>query len=510
MSINFNTPNDPNPSRLIESLRYLGYDNYVAIADLVDNCVDADAKRIVVRVFTRDGSAKIYIADDGVGMDRETLDQALRLGSLTTKNPVSDLGRFGMGLVTAGLSLARKTTVITKQSKSFLTAIADVDHVIRTNRFDKYLAESSDSEKVLLAELLGEAESGTLLILENCDGIKNQNTSVFAATLRKHLGRIHRYFIRAGKSIVVNDEPVEVVDPLELDDSNTEIFSDEVYPITIKTVDGERVENVKVRIALIPEHPADGEREIGLALRNQGFSILRNNREIQWAETLDAFTKHNDFNRMRGEVFLTGELDELIGIDFTKRNLVMEQSFRDQLLKYIKPQCTTIKSRESGRTRVKGDSELDYIHRDAQKAIDQKAKLLVTPKTEIEKRTPSEDPRSAQATEPKNKAVRGRFKITQPASSQRCRFEYAALGANGQIFECELVGRTIVIQWNVQHPFYQRFVLDQRSDGKLVSAVDFLVYSMACAELMIMSDETLDILSNLKSIISANMRTLLT
>jgi len=509
MRTRFNTPNDPNPARLIESLRCLGYDNYIAIADLVDNSMDAEAERVTIKVFRQDNVIKILVADNGAGMDRETLDQSLRLGSLTAKNPISDLGKFGMGLVTAGLSLARRTTVITKQLDVYLTAIADVDEVIKTNTFHKYLDESSPKEKEAFDRIFPDSDSGTLVILEKCDGITNQNTSVFASTLRNKLGRFHRYFLRAEKVFTVNDEPVVVVDPLELDDPNTQIFSDDVYPVTLKSGNGDRNENIHIRIALIPDEPTAGEREVALGIKNQGFYILRNNREIQAAETLDAFTKHNDFNRMRGEVFLSGDLDKVVGIDFTKRDIVLEQSFRDQLLKYLKAQCTTIKSQESSKTRVKQSAEIDDLHKGAQRSIDQKAKLLVMPKTEIEKRHQRQR-NTITKPEPKEKSVRSKFRITQPSDAQRCKFDYAKLGANGQIFECELIGRTIAITWNVQHPFYQRFIIDQRSDGRLVSAVDFLVYSMASAELTLTNDDNIDMLHNLRSIISTNVRTLLT
>ncbi|MCX6832117.1 MAG: hypothetical protein NT028_08295, partial [candidate division Zixibacteria bacterium] len=422
--------------------------------------------------------------------------------------PVSDLGKFGMGLVTAGLSIARRTTVVTKQGDKYLTAIADVDEVVRSNRFDKYLNEASQQERDLLDNVLQDSESGTIVMLDKCDGLKNQNTTQFASILRRHLGRVHRYFLRAEKKMTVNAEKIDVLDPLELDGPDTVQFSDEVYPIIIKGFDGERVENVRARIVLIPETPASGERDIALALKNQGFSILRNQREILHAETLDAFTKHNDFNRMRGEVFLTGDLDQVVGIDFTKRSIVFEQSFKDQLLKHLKPQCSTIKARERARQSIKENPEVDDLHREAQKSIDQKAKLLVTPKTEIERRGPRNGI-SKDKTEPKEKTLRSRFRLVQPADAHRCKFEYAKLGPNGQIYECEMIGRTIVIQWNVQHPFYQRFILDQRSDGRLVTAIDFLVYSMASAELTVSSDDNLDVLSALKSIISSNMRTLL-
>jgi hypothetical protein len=505
----FSHPNDPNPARLVESLRHLGYDDHQAVADILDNSLDANAGTVIVKIQKRKGEISIVIADDGEGMDSDVLDQALRLGSMTEKDPISDLGKFGMGLVTASLSLARRTCVITKQSGQYFTAITDVDEVIRTNSFIKYQNVSTKDEESVLDELLPDADSGTVVLMEKCDGVKNQNVTAFASTLRKRLGRVHRYFIKADKKIIVNDEVVKLIDPLELDDPHVEIFSDDQYPVTIKTDNGDRTEHIRVRISLIPDNPAAGERDVALGIKNQGFYVLRNLREIQSAVTLDAFTKHNNFNRMRGELFLTGDMDHVVGIDFTKRDIVFEQSFKDQLLKHIKGQCTTIKSRESSRTRTTESSEIDDLHKAAERSIDQKSKLLVTPKTEIERRR-QRNGSTTTRPDPKGTSLRQNVRQTKAAKANACRFAYHELGVTGQIYECELVGRTIVIKWNTQHPFYQRFVLDQRSDGRLVSAVDFLVYSMASAELIMLHDDDLGLLHNLRSIISSNLRTLLT
>ena len=83
------------------------------------------------------------------------------------------------------------------------------------------------------------------------------------------------------------------------------------------------------------------------------------------------------------------------------------------------------------------------------------------------------------------------------------------MGMNGPIYDTELYGRIVCIRWNVDHPFYQRFVLDQRSDGRLVTAIDYLIYSMASAELHTLSEEQRDILNNFFTIVSSNVRTLL-
>lgn len=266
---------------------------------------------------------------------------------------------------------------------------------------------------------------------------------------------------------------------------------------------------IRVRIALIPENRAGGERQVAFGIKNQGFYILRNNREIKAADTLDAFTKHNDFNRMRGEVFLSGRLDEVVGIDFTKRDIVLEQSFKDQLLTYLRPQCTSIKRQESGRNRVKENPEVEGLHLEAQKYIDEKAKLLILPKTEVEKRQLIRRATTEERKPAPPDRTRGNFRNTQQSEASRCKFEYASLGPNGQIYECDLVGRTVVIKWNIDHPFYQRFILDQRSDGRLVTAVDYLIYSMASAELTTSSQDNIDLLTGFKAIVSSNVRTLL-
>lgn len=504
----FNQPNQPNAGKLVESLRYLGYDNYVAVADIVDNSIDAEASIIRIKVSTVQSAFRISVADNGNGMDRDTLDQCLRLGSITEKDPTSDLGKFGMGLVTAGLSLCRRTTVITKQGGSYLTSIVDLDEVIRTNSFCKYLADSSREEKAILDAEFPDSPSGTIVIFDKCDGIRNTNVTVFVNTLKKHLGRIHRYFIAANTEIYVNDKPVSVVDPLELDNPETEIYSDEEYPVTIQSNGKEQQENIRIRIALIPRDVSGGQRDLDANLPNQGFYILRNNREIRAHDTLDAFHKHNDFNRLRGEIFFTGDMDALVGIDFTKREIVLDQSLKDQLLKHVQPQCSTIRRQEAHRVRVKESEEITELHKQAEKYIDLKAKLLVTPRSRIERRGPRVH--HTDGIKPGNRrGMRKNLNRVQEGSATRCRFETGSMGMNGPIYDTELVGRVVCIRWNVDHPFYQRFVLDQRSDGRLVTAVDYLIYSMASAELHTLDEDQRDILSGFFAIVSTNVRALL-
>src|SRR3989338_8427372 len=101
----------PGARRLIESLRNMGYECSTAIADLVDNSVTAHASEIYIDILPKDGSrpAAIYIADNGTGMDKEELQEAMRFGS-DQQYLQGDLGKYGLGLKTASLSQCRKLT----------------------------------------------------------------------------------------------------------------------------------------------------------------------------------------------------------------------------------------------------------------------------------------------------------------------------------------------------------------------------------------------------------------
>ena len=507
----FTARNDPNPARLIESLRHIGYSNYEAVADIVDNSFDADASKVVITVGQKRGDFLISIGDDGSGMDPGVLDQALRLGSMIERDPSTDLGKFGMGLVTAGLSLARRTTVVTRQNGECWTSVVDVDEIMDSNTFCKHHAPSTEEETALLEEGVPNSESGTLVILSKCDGITNRNTTQFANILRKHLGEVHRHFLMAGKTILVNGEEAPAIDPLMLNHPDTTLFSDELYPFEIEQEDERVTENVRMRIALIPLDAAAGDMQIAKTLGHQGFYGLRNNRQIFRAQTLDLFPKHNDWNRMRGEIFFTGRFDTCIGIEFTKRQVVFDQRIHDKLVEYLKGQCYTIKRMEAARGAERVSGEHAEFHEQASRAITQKSRLLVTPRAIIEKRGPrtvSKKPKADQ--EAPTGRERKHFKITQQGEpAPRVKFLTHRLGPGGQIFECDQEGRTVVIRWNIEHPFYKRFILDNSADGRLITATDFLVYSMACAELVERRDDNIEFMNNMKSVISANLRTLL-
>ncbi|MGW5310059.1 ATP-binding protein [Nocardia thailandica] len=108
----------PPDARYMEALTSQGYGFEAAVADLVDNSIDAGARDVVVH-FLRDGDdlLSLLIIDDGRGMSEEELDVAMTVGG--RRDYADDaLGMFGTGLKSASLSQASSLTVVSRTRKS--------------------------------------------------------------------------------------------------------------------------------------------------------------------------------------------------------------------------------------------------------------------------------------------------------------------------------------------------------------------------------------------------------
>lgn len=511
MNTAFSFKSQPNAGKLINSLRHLGYTNYSAIADLVDNAWDAESTQVKILVRQRDKDPEIIIADDGSGMDENILGQAIRLGSLVDKNEDSDLGKFGMGLCTASLSICRHTIVLTKtENGQLLKAINDVDEVIKQGEFVSYLGQASLEESIQFDELTNNSGHGTVVILKNCDQLSNKNLSIFSSILSKDLSRIFRHFINAERKIFVNDKLLESFDPLDWNNPNTLRFDESEIVIPV----GQYTETIKIKTAILAEDYAKGDKEIEKNIQTQGFYLMRNNREIMDGISLGLFNKHNDFNRLRIELSFSGQLDSLMGINFMKRNVNVDQSLSDKLGTYFKGQITTIRNRIKREKTTETPDEIQNIHSDVSHEIRKKSKLLMTPKAPKETRTPSQHREKAENSNKESGAIRNPSPERQQTGGFAADSEFlsASMGAQGVVYTAEQVGRKVIVTYNSDHPFYSRFILENgRSDKRFVAGVDYLIYSLACAELQQNNDddEVVSLIGNFKTIMSVNLRTLL-
>jgi hypothetical protein len=86
-----------------------------ALAELVDNSIDAHSAVVTVRFLEGDGSlTRIDVIDAGYGMGEDDINSAMTLGG-SREYVDGEIGRFGFGLKAASFSQAESLTVLSRQ-----------------------------------------------------------------------------------------------------------------------------------------------------------------------------------------------------------------------------------------------------------------------------------------------------------------------------------------------------------------------------------------------------------
>jgi hypothetical protein len=194
-----------------------------------------------------------------------------------------------------------------------------------------------------------------------------------------------------------------------------------------------------------------------------------------------------------------------MGVNFTKHEVDPHQAIRDKIRELIGGQILTIRNRiKAGRIT---SEDKDITHEESEKIISAKSHLLIRPKPQ--KETAPETTTTKTNGERRSSTGAPRLPNQQVSPKINVKFESVKLGKTGPIYEAEQIGKVIVIQWNVEHPFYQRFVLERKDDQTLRTSVDFLVYSLATAELTTLNEDNYEMIQNIKTVMSSNLRSLL-
>ena len=515
-------PNLPNAGKLVYSLRHLDYNNLTALADLVDNTIDANATHVWVDIMSdkkREDSesdvSSIVISDNGVGMSKEILDEALKLGSEADKNASCDLGLYGMGLVTASISMGTYLEVITRDATGdTFRSVQDLDLVFSRNEFVKTLEPASaatiaqfdvcmlDRQKCLPVDEVPRRNTGTVVTINRIDNCQWKKVNGLAENLSSHFGQVYRKFIKAGKiCIFVQGKEVKAIDPI-YDHEPSILFEED-----IKLDEG----TIKVSIAELRDYGPSINKEKGINIPNQGFYVLRNNREIISGETLGIFPKHNDFNTLRIEFSYPGTLDTVLSSNFSKNKIVLGQSIKNKVETLCNPFIKQVRAKAKVRQQSnRGDKE-DFS--EVEKFITQKSHLLKLPQVEIEKR----EPRDEKTTEKIHKDIEThgpRLNIQKrkrvDLAALKARFAHRNLGEKGPLYEADQERETVVIYWNDEHPFYKEFIERNANNAEVLNPICFLVYCLGNAELIAKPDsDSEEILSNIRFDVGRNLAVLL-
>ena len=194
------------PADTLKAMRDSRYRNTAyALAELIDNSIDAKAKHIdiicyeqqePVQIRVRWRLQEIGVLDNGYGMSKETLVQALRFGG-RQPGGIRRIGKYGMGLPTASVSTCRRVDVWTWQDgiDNSWHSYIDVDS-IEQNVVDSvpepdrqlppvwYMQRSTDPD------LYG--KHGTLIIWKDLDRVTEKADTIFNR-IEREIGKIYRY-----------------------------------------------------------------------------------------------------------------------------------------------------------------------------------------------------------------------------------------------------------------------------------------------------------------------------
>ena len=339
----------PSASRLVHSLRDLGYGLPQAVADIVDNSVAAGATTVSIDLRFEGRDSWLRIADNGAGMDADGLTEAMRYGAKQSYEEDA-LGKFGLGLKTASLSQCRQLSVASRTSERSRVEVRklDLDHVLRSDRWEIFGLDASRCDEKVVQPL--HQGPGTVVLWQLLDRVlgykiptgQRARSAVDSLTeqLDLHLGMTFHRFLsgeiasRKRLRIKINGSPVQPWDPFARDEHATETLPG----CEIEVVTSESVGLARFQPFVLPPrerfsseeafHRQSGPRKWNA---QQGFYIYRANRMIQsggWSR-MRALDEH--VKLARASIDFYPALDPAFEVDVSKARAVLPAELRERL-----------------------------------------------------------------------------------------------------------------------------------------------------------------------------------
>lgn len=370
----------PSARRLMHSLRDMGYDFPSAVADLLDNSVDAGAREVRIDVGADWRGAFVRIADDGGGMSEGQLDEAMRYGS-SRDYLEKDLGYFGLGLKTASLSQCRRLTVATRSTRRGRIRIRrwDLDHVSDSDAWLLERPRALDCRPQLVEPLKDRV--GTVVLWEKLDRVlgnrrpegdaAQRKLHLVTEDLRLHLAMIFHRFL-SGESrgrrlrIRLNDQPIRAWDPFSREERFTQALPKQMLPIE----HGGHRFRVKVSPYVLPAQQLySGPEAHELAggpnrwNRQQGLYIYRHDRLVQsggW-NRLRTLDEHSKLARLA--VDIPAGADDAFRTNVAKMSVGLPDDLRPQLRVLIAGVVSRAQDVYRQRVRLVPDNDVEEIVR---------------------------------------------------------------------------------------------------------------------------------------------------
>lgn len=368
----------PNAEQLINALRQIGYSFEQAVSDLVDNCVNARAKNVLIRAVYDDKSIQqLLVVDDGHGMTLKTLNKAMRFGAHEDAGDLS-LGKFGMGMKLASFSHAKTLSVSTVSGSHVAGRRWTVEGISKNWTCSWIPAE--ESRQAIEGSYLDMdlSRCGTVITWSRIDRLASSKNGVGAtinqlfARLRVHLGLHFHRFLESGRLKICLDSKhmddtsvdrvteVAPLNPFKYPETGSPDFP-QSYPVNIPDIG---------RIAAVahiwPPNSKSPEYKLGnKAAARQGFYFYRHDRLIQaggWNGVVEHETEpHTSLARVA--IDLPDSMDEHFGLNVQKSLVIVPPPFADSVQQSISPNGVQF-------SRFRHQAERVYRKKDARAQLD--------------------------------------------------------------------------------------------------------------------------------------------
>lgn len=378
---------------LVSSLRDQGYnDTTSALCEHVDNSIQAGATevRVYFRQIGKPGAYQtdIAVVDNGRGMAPNVLKVAMAFGGSTNFNNRNGIGRFGMGMKTAALSISPVAEFFSWQEQgSIYNLTLDVEAIGQEQKNSVFLPDPELINRlpVEVADILsrpmsipkdqnqqdlivdGEDEladalgqSGTIVYMPDCDRLSSAKAATLVDHATKEMARVYRRAIGDGLRLYVNNRRLRAFDPTYsmsnarhvhfLADGVTKtskLVTAKMVEIPVSGKDSEVRDKIKIALYKLPIEewyrlPKKTLRNEMQVFNGQTVSILRNDRELYADRMPDLTTRHSVTHWFRVQIDFPGTLDEAFGVSAHKQGVRLKGYVREAIKDAIGDDISTV------------------------------------------------------------------------------------------------------------------------------------------------------------------------
>ncbi len=379
----------------VNSLRDVGYSNTTsAVCEHVDNAIQAGATEIRV-YFSQDrgkeGNAiDVLVYDNGKGMAPHVLQVAMSFGGSMYYQNRAGIGRFGVGMKTAALSMGPVLELYSWQDRAIYTMTLDVNE-IGASRLNVILlpeprlldnlpsqistilckpmsypkdASQQDvfaSDEDDVAERL--FETGTIVFIPDCDRLTHKKAQTLVDHATREMARIYRKSLGSGLNLYINNRRIEAFDPTywmpnarhvripDLIETRSRLINS--WPdIQIPLLDGSsETAPVSVRLYMLPIEAWSGlprkvQKNDLQIFEDHLVSFVRNGREVHIGTVKElSGGRHGDSAWLRIQVDFGGELDEAFGVAMNKQGVRPKKYALDAIREAIRGDVARIREK---------------------------------------------------------------------------------------------------------------------------------------------------------------------